>query len=222
VHSILGFSYTLTMSDDLSPRQRAAETKRRRTRIALLDAATVVFSKQGWQARMEDVAQQAGIGAATAYNHFPSKVGLMMHTFDHLMQPYQERATEAIETEIDPVFAVTRHVTEMTHNLSKSNAKLVRAYLIAMAESASNAVGPLIMEENEMVSNAMPESPLIELIAYGQKKKVFRADVMALAVGTYHTYAALWSVATDPIRPMNSSTANFVLDQLFSVIKVKP
>lgn len=208
------------MSDDLSPRQRAAETKRRRTRVALLDAATAVFSEQGWQARMEDVAQRAGIGAATAYNHFPSKVGLMMQTFDYVMQPYADKATEAIETEIDPVFAVTKHVTEMTHNLGKSHKGLVRAYLVAMAEAASDSVGPLIVGATELVSNAQPEAPLINLIAYGQKKKVFRADIMALAVGTYHTYAALWSIATDQIRPINSSAASFVLEQLFSAIKV--
>lgn len=217
----MGLSYTLTMSDDLSPRQRAAETKRRRTRVALLDAATAVFSEQGWEARMEDVAQRAGIGAATAYNHFPSKVGLMMQTFDHLMQPYQERAAEAIETEIDPIFAVTRHVTEMTHNLGKSHKNLVRAYIAAVAESSSRSIGPLIINGGEFLSYATPEEPLVNLIAYGQEKKVFRADIIAPSVGAYHTYAALWSIATFQTKPPKLSVANFVLDQLFAAIRIK-
>ncbi|HEY4418069.1 MAG TPA: TetR family transcriptional regulator, partial [Pseudonocardia sp.] len=56
------------------PRARAAQTKRDRTRRALLDAADTAFASHGWaNARMEDIAAAAGVSAATAYNHFPTK-----------------------------------------------------------------------------------------------------------------------------------------------------
>ena len=59
-------------SDD--PRIRAARTKRTRTRAALIAAADSAFSARGWAAtRVEDIAAEAGVSPATAYNHFPTK-----------------------------------------------------------------------------------------------------------------------------------------------------
>jgi AcrR family transcriptional regulator len=55
-------------------RARAARTKRTRTRAALIAAADAAFSTRGWAAtRVEDIAAEAGVSAATAYNHFPTK-----------------------------------------------------------------------------------------------------------------------------------------------------
>src|SRR3954454_13832668 len=60
------------------PRARAARTKRDRTRRALLDAADSAFGSRGWaRTRVEDIAQSAGLSAATAYNHFPTKHALL-------------------------------------------------------------------------------------------------------------------------------------------------
>jgi AcrR family transcriptional regulator len=55
-------------------RARAARTKRTRTRAAPIAAADAAFSARGWAAtRVEDIAAEAGVSAATAYNHFPTK-----------------------------------------------------------------------------------------------------------------------------------------------------
>ncbi|OLT22070.1 hypothetical protein BJF78_33430 [Pseudonocardia sp. CNS-139] len=63
-------------------RARAARTKRNRTRAALLNAAGTAFATQSWAAtRVEDVAEAAGVSAATAYNHFPTKHALVAAVF---------------------------------------------------------------------------------------------------------------------------------------------
>jgi hypothetical protein len=55
---------------DDDPRARAARTKRDRTRRALLDAADSTFGSRGWaRTRMEDIAQAAGVSAAS---HVPA------------------------------------------------------------------------------------------------------------------------------------------------------
>ena len=56
---------------ELGPRQRAAETKRLRTRSALLTAANTLFQEPGYMAtKMEDVAELAGISVASAFNYY--------------------------------------------------------------------------------------------------------------------------------------------------------
>lgn len=223
------FDYTLTMSDDRSPRQRAAETKRRRTRVALLDAATAVFSEHGWQARMEDVAQRAGIGAATAYNHFPSKVDLMMHTFARIMEPLQEKVNHDIAAKVDPTIATTRHITEIVHLLKTSYKSMTAAYLAAVADSASSGAIPMAFvldhEIKKVLAPAAPEQPLADLISYGQRVGAFRADVSAWAIGSYHTYALLWLVSRGVVPPPMENSESYeqdlVLNQLLPVLKLK-
>lgn len=64
------------------PRRRAANTKRTRTRAALLAAADSAFSARPWAAtRIEDIASAAGVSAATAYNHFDTKHVLIAEVF---------------------------------------------------------------------------------------------------------------------------------------------
>jgi len=58
----------------LGARQRAAETKRQRSRSAILEAATRLFEEHGWLPTTVDaIATEAGVGVATVYNHFPNK-----------------------------------------------------------------------------------------------------------------------------------------------------
>jgi AcrR family transcriptional regulator len=54
--------------------QRAAETKRRRTRLWILDAARTLFNERGYHAvTRDDIAAEAGVGPATIHKHFATK-----------------------------------------------------------------------------------------------------------------------------------------------------
>ena len=55
----------------------ARETKSARTRRRILDAAAVVFSEQGYGARLSDIAERAELKAGSLYYHFDSREDLV-------------------------------------------------------------------------------------------------------------------------------------------------
>ena len=62
-----------------------ANARSRRTRAALLDAASAVIEADGFGAlTMARVAAQAGVTRRAAYLHFPSRTDLVTALFDHL------------------------------------------------------------------------------------------------------------------------------------------
>ncbi|MFD0400949.1 TetR/AcrR family transcriptional regulator [Kitasatospora sp. NPDC127121] len=58
-----------------------ARSDARDNRARILDAARAVFSEEGLNAPMREVARQAGVGPATLYRHFPTKQALIVETF---------------------------------------------------------------------------------------------------------------------------------------------
>lgn len=74
-------------------RRRAPKGEMRRT--ALLDAATQVFARDGYQsASMRDVADLAGITTVGLLHHFPNKVALLKALLDRRDQRVVERFGE--------------------------------------------------------------------------------------------------------------------------------
>jgi TetR/AcrR family acrAB operon transcriptional repressor len=58
---------------------RRTKEEAAQTRQELLEAALTVFSREGFEAaRLEDIAQAAGVTRGAIYHHFDSKVGLFM------------------------------------------------------------------------------------------------------------------------------------------------
>jgi len=53
------------------------QTKSARTRARILDAAAMVFSGQGYGARLSDIAEHAGIQTGSLYYHFESREALV-------------------------------------------------------------------------------------------------------------------------------------------------
>ena len=56
----------------------------RRNREKVLAAARAVFSEQGVDAQMDDVARRADVGVGTVYRHFPTKEALLQALTDEL------------------------------------------------------------------------------------------------------------------------------------------
>src|ERR1700733_14492149 len=90
---------TVAYPPEEDPRARGARTKRDRTRRALLDAADAAFGSRGWaRTRVEDIAQSAGVSAATAYNHFPTKHALLAQVYAPIVSPLLVQARRDIVT----------------------------------------------------------------------------------------------------------------------------
>lgn len=100
------------------PRERAARTKRERTRRALLGAARTLLEERGWHGtRMEDVAAHAGVSSATTYNHFPTKGLLVAHVCAPMVAEPVARARAALDA-AGPDAPVAAALVTHVHDLS--------------------------------------------------------------------------------------------------------
>jgi hypothetical protein len=74
-------------SAEFGPRQRAAQTKRNRTRKALLDAALDLIIEGDTARLVDESAARAGVSVKTLYNHFSTKNELLAAAYKRLLEP---------------------------------------------------------------------------------------------------------------------------------------
>jgi AcrR family transcriptional regulator len=79
----------------------------RRNREKVLAAARAVFSEQGVDAQMDDVARRADVGVGTVYRHFPTKDALLTALSEELFDTLAAHAREMLELD-DPWEAFLR------------------------------------------------------------------------------------------------------------------
>jgi AcrR family transcriptional regulator len=86
-------------SPDAAPEEpcdQALRVDAERNRVRIVDAARVVFSEQGLDASMSEVARRAGVGAATLYRRFPAREDLIAATFADQMTVYADAIDQAL------------------------------------------------------------------------------------------------------------------------------
>ncbi|MFN8108756.1 MAG: helix-turn-helix domain-containing protein [Thermoleophilia bacterium] len=84
-----------------------------RNRAQILDAARRLFTEQGIDAQMDDIAAAAGVGVGTVYRHFQTKEALQEAVLEGLLSPMVDAAREGLD-EPDPgeaLFAFIRRAT---------------------------------------------------------------------------------------------------------------
>jgi len=72
------------MSQATAAPEKPLRADARRNREKVLAAARAVFSEQGVDAQMDDVARRADVGVGTVYRHFPTKEALLNALSDEL------------------------------------------------------------------------------------------------------------------------------------------
>ncbi|MBZ4322930.1 TetR/AcrR family transcriptional regulator [Streptomyces huiliensis] len=77
-----------------------AETKERNRR-ALLDAALEVVSRDGYRARLDEIAERAGLTTGAVYSLFGSKSGLVVALVTERLRPHYEEIAEAVPDDAD-------------------------------------------------------------------------------------------------------------------------
>jgi AcrR family transcriptional regulator len=75
--------------------ERHLRADARRNRAAILEAAEAVFSSQGPDAPIDDIARRAGVGVGTLYRHFPTKQALLRALVSAHIEPLVAAAHEA-------------------------------------------------------------------------------------------------------------------------------
>ncbi|MFC4948762.1 TetR/AcrR family transcriptional regulator [Pseudonocardia sp. GCM10023141] len=162
------------------PRARAARTKRRRTRAALIAAADSAFSTRGWAGtRMEDIATDACVSSATAYNHFPTKhvlIGVVFapHVTKLVIQAERDIARER------PVLAALSDQINALARLSYYHRGLTAAFTAAVLEYTIRT-GRTQDPTDELDPRTIVPllDPLVRLIRHGQQTGQLRPDPSA-------------------------------------------
>ncbi|MBK3559783.1 TetR/AcrR family transcriptional regulator [Streptomyces sp. MBT56] len=196
------------MTDDA--RQRAAETKRRRTRNKLVDAAVKLFEDGGWElARMEDVAVEAGVSVATAYNHFKTKTALI----EAVCSRTYMRA-EGFSSTIHgiPAMRVARYIAFVTSQLD-SHPRMPPLLVALISEIERRALDPSVDPE------LMPYlvRPLFEIIRDGQRSGAFQSHINAYETAAYHIDSLVLRRVTQRAEPIQKAWG-FVLGQLLPAL----
>ena len=82
----------------------------RRTREALLAAATATFLDQGVQAPVRDIATRAGVGLGTVYRHFPTRADLVSAVYRHQVDECTALAATLRQQPIPAAEALSRWI----------------------------------------------------------------------------------------------------------------
>ncbi|MEU3015625.1 TetR/AcrR family transcriptional regulator [Nocardia asteroides] len=200
------------MDSGTEARRRAAETKRHRTREALIEAARARFGAAGWHGtRVEDIAADAGVGSATAFNHF-NKQTLLGYAYAPLIEPLSTLAAADISAELPPTAALTRHVRDLAQ-IGRHHQNLTTALLYAVIEQASATSGPPQSGDPDDLRNIVPlPTPMADLIRYGADVGEFHLPATAAEIAIYHTNALLLRIMLRP-RETAKETAELILTQ---------
>ena len=172
------------------PRARAARTKRDRTRRALLDAADSAFGSRGWaRTRVEDIAQSAGVSAATAYNHFPTKHALLAQVYAPIINPLLAAARQDIAAHRPVMDALSDQVKALCR-LCARNRTLTSAFYAAASEYTIKTGALPDPDDDADPRTLVPMTEALELlITYGQRTGELRPypsarDLSGLLVNT--------------------------------------
>lgn len=201
------------------PRARAAQTKRDRTRRALLDAADATFGSRGWaRTRIEDIAAAAGVSAATAYNHFPSKHSLIGHVMEPLVKPLvvqAERDVAAGRPVVDALEDQVRALARLTYRhqgLTSSLFCAVQDYTIRV-EGAADPGDEL--DPRTLVP--LPDAIRI-LVEHGQSTGALRAYPPASEISRLIVNTLLLRALNQPSEPPDLR-AELLLTVMFGTLQ---
>jgi AcrR family transcriptional regulator len=86
--------------------ERPLRADARRNRERILEAAVEVFSEQGVDAQIDDVARRADLGVGTIYRHFPTKDALVAELVRQKFRRFADNARDALADEGEPFEAL--------------------------------------------------------------------------------------------------------------------
>ena len=200
-------------------RDRAARTKRDRTRAKLLDEGQTAFGMHGWAGtRMEFVARRAGLSAATAYNHFPTKHVLIGHVYAPLLRNLRTQAYRDLAAGRPIVPALTDHLRALVR-ISWRHRGLTAALSAGIAEYAIRTGRPADpRDENDPRVLAPVGAVVCELVARGQHTGELRPWPSAEEIGTMLVDLLLVRAVGRPHDPPEL-TAELMLTLLFGALR---
>lgn len=183
----------------LTPNEREARTQ------ALLDAALDVFLERGFEAaRLDEVAQRAGVAKGTLYLYFPSKEALFEALIGSVLASPFQAAGEAMLKQDVPSEMMLRGViawakTEILGTKRQDIARLIISEAARFPELAA-------FYHREVVSRGM--ATIRTIVERGVKRGEFRSDAAARfpqLVAAPLLVAVVWTSLFDKVQKLDTS-----------------
>jgi len=203
------------MADSKDYRQRAAETKRDRTRKALLMAARQLLEEVSWDdIRFDDIAERARVSPATAYQYFKNKRAIV----GPALEPFFIDMRTRLESDMEQMPAL-QALEKLVHNLSSFTRKkqtLTANLLAATREQAIRGEGRL-GEEPDILEFVPFSSLMIGCLKGAQDAGEICTSLRVDQIGNYHVNALFLRIFVDR-EETAEDTANLVLSQIRPVL----
>ncbi|MGP3920591.1 TetR/AcrR family transcriptional regulator [Nonomuraea sp. 10N515B] len=163
-----------------------------RTRSAILDAAARALGRRP-DAAIAEIADEAGVGRATLYRHFPTRESLLRGVAEAGMAELAEAFAAANLDELPADRAITRIIAVYLRNGAKYAAVISQADQFCDAADIERA-----------------GQPIREVIARGIRDKVLRDDLhedIVLAMFSAIVERALWLTVGEVTTPEEATEA---------------
>jgi AcrR family transcriptional regulator len=99
-----GYPWSVSSGGDRPQQQSRADRRRARTRTAILDAAEVVFTRDGYDgARIESIAEIADVSVGSIYVHFDGKRDIYLHLAERSLQLFAEYMARSEDPALSPL-----------------------------------------------------------------------------------------------------------------------
>lgn len=153
-----------------SPTSRRTSDKRER----ILEAAVKVFARNGfYNAKVSEVASEAGVADGTIYLYFKNKDDLLISAFEDRMQKINERLAEELKPIEDQPLQTLRRCLELHLEQARENRLLAEFITVELRQSSK------FIKEYKNIKFGEYLSIVRGVILRGQEEGVFRADVDA-------------------------------------------
>ncbi len=167
-------------------------------RARLLNAAEVVFSREGAHAPLQRIAEEAGVGRGTLYRHFEDRTALVIalfaHRIDHLIELVADNpdAPDAAETILRSTLQIQRTTPGLTQLVTATDNKFAAELAVhsskleeflARPVAAGIAAGRIfadITPRDFMLGWAMFEGVTSTYMEYNYEAQVERARMLIL------------------------------------------
>lgn len=107
-----------------------------RNRRALLDAAFAVVSRDGYRAKLEEIAERAGLTTGAVYSLFGSKNGLVVAVVADYLRPYYEDIERAVPAELDLLDAVDAFARHYRRSCDAPDARAALSLQVTLLDMA--------------------------------------------------------------------------------------